>query len=105
MMRLPVLRNQINLNIARARFVLAKLEDGPAKIGTGPVIPETGMQHAHRLAINGAEFIAAKALVVPHILQEAFGRMRGVAFAQKGASLLLRAPLSVKVRPESGHAQ
>lgn len=105
MMRLPILRNQINLNIARPRFLLAKLENGPAKIGTGAVIPETGMKHTHRLAIDGAEFIAAKALVVPDILQEPFRRMRGIAFAQEGPSLLLRAPLRVKVRPERGHVQ
>jgi hypothetical protein len=103
MMRLPILRKQIDLDIARPRFFLGKLENGAAKIGTGSVIPETGMKHAHRLAIDGAEFIAAEALVVPDVLQEPFGRMRGIAFAQEGPSLLLRAPLSIKVRPESGH--
>jgi hypothetical protein len=47
------------------------------------------------LAIEGAEFVAAEALVVPDALQEPFGRMRRIAFAQEGSSLLLRAPLSI----------
>ena len=103
MMPLPIPRDQINLDIARARFVLAELEDGAAEIGAGAVIPEAGMKHAHSLAVGGAEFVAAEALVAPDILQEAFGRMGGIAFAQEGTGLLLRAPLIVKVRPESGH--
>jgi hypothetical protein len=103
MMRLPILWNHINFDITRARFLLAELEHGPAEIRPGPVIPETGMKHANRLAIAGAEIIAAEALVVPDVLQQTFGRMRGIAFAQERKSLLLRAPLSVKVRPERGH--
>ena len=103
MMRLPILWNQIDLDITRARFLLAKLQDGSAKIGTGRVIPETGMKHAHRLAIDSAEFLAAKTLVVPDILQEPFRRMRGIALAQERPSFLLRAPLRINVRSESGH--
>jgi hypothetical protein len=103
MMRLPILRDQINLDIARAWFLLAKLEHGSAKIRASLVIPETGMQHANRLSIHGAEFVAAQALVVPDILQQPFGWMRGVALAQERPRLLLRAPLSVKVRSESEH--
>jgi hypothetical protein len=95
MMRLPILRKKIDFDITGARFLVGKLENGPAKIGTSPVIPETGMKHAHRLAIEGAEFVAAEALVVPDALQEPFGRMRRIAFAQEGSSLLLRAPLSI----------
>ena len=70
MMRLPVLWNHIDFDIARARFLLAKLDDGPAKIGTGLVIPETRMKDAKRLAIAGAEFITAETLVVPDVLQQ-----------------------------------
>jgi hypothetical protein len=88
MMRLPILRNDINLNIARTRFLLAELEHGPVEIRPGLVIPETRMEHAHLLAIGGAEIIAAEALVVPDILQQAFRRMRRVAFAQEGLSFL-----------------
>jgi hypothetical protein len=100
---LPIAGNQINFDIARARVVLAELEDGAAEIGTRAVIPEAWMEHAHRLPIGGAEFVAAKALVMPDVLEEALRRMRGIALAQEGASLLLRAPLFVKVRLESGH--
>jgi hypothetical protein len=103
MMRLPILREQINLDIARLRFVRAKLQNGPAKIRTGAVIPKAGMKHSHLLAIDGAEILAPETLVMPDTLQEAFGRMRGIAFAQERPCLLLRAPLCVKVRPESGH--
>ena len=103
MVALPIAGNQINFDIARARVVLAELEDGAAKIGTRAVIPEARMKDAHRLSIGGAEFIAAEALVMPDVLEEAFGRMRGIALAQEGAYLLLRAPLFVKVRLESGH--
>ena len=67
------------------------------------MIPEAGMEHAHRLAIRGAEFLAAEALVVPDTLQEPFRGMRRAAFAQEGAGLLLRAPLQIRVRPENGH--
>src|SRR5271154_2031208 len=103
MMRLPILWNDINLDIARTRFLLAELENGPSEIRPGPVIPETGMKHAHRLAVAGAEIVSAEALVVPDVLQQALRGMRGVAFAQEGRSFLLRAPLRVKVRPESRH--
>jgi hypothetical protein len=103
MMGPPILRNHIDLNIARARFLLAELENGPVEIRPGAVIPKTGMKHANRLAIARAEIITAKALVVPDVLQQAFGRMRRITFAQESQSLLLRAPLRVRVRPESGH--
>jgi hypothetical protein len=53
------------------------------------------MQHAHRLAVQGAEIVAAEALVVPDGLEEAFGRMWGGAFTQEETSLLFRAPLGV----------
>jgi len=76
MMRLPVLRHQIDLHIARARRFLSKLNDRVLEIGACAAIPETGMQHAHRLAVGGAEFIAAEALVVPDILEQTFGRLR-----------------------------
>jgi hypothetical protein len=61
------------------------------------------MQHAHRLTFHGAEFVATKALMVPDVLQKAFGRMRGIAFAQERPSLLLGAPFGIKVRLKSGH--
>jgi hypothetical protein len=99
MMRLPILRNHIDFDIARARFLLAELENGPAKIGPGPVIPETGMKHAHRLAIGGAEFVAAEALVVPDVLQEPFRADEENRVRAGGTGLLLRAPLRIKVRP------
>jgi hypothetical protein len=79
------------------------LDDGPVKIGAGPVIPEAGMQDAQQLAVGGAEFVAAEALVVPDVLQQAFRGMQRVVFAQEETSLLLRAPLRIKIRPESGH--
>jgi hypothetical protein len=104
-MRLPILRQHIDLDVALARLVLAELQDGPAKIRSGLVIPEAGMQHADGLAVESAEEVAAEALVVPDILQQAFGRLRGVALAQKEASLLLGAPLGVKLWADSGHGQ
>jgi hypothetical protein len=80
------------------------LDNGPAKIRTGLVIPETGMKNTQRLAIDGAEFVAEETLVVPDVLQEPLRGMQGVAFAQKGTRLLLRAPLIIKIRPENGHS-
>jgi len=71
------------------------LQDGAAKIGSGLMIPKAWMQHAQRLAVQGAEIVAAQALVVPDVLQKAFGGMRGSAFAQEETSLLFRAPLGV----------
>ena len=67
------------------------------------MIPKTGMQDAHRLAVSGAEFVAAEALMAPDALQEAFRRMGRVAFAEEETGLLLRAPLFVKILSESGH--
>jgi hypothetical protein len=103
MMSLPILWNHINFDIARTRFFQAELKDGSVEIRPGSVIPETGVKHANWLAVGGAEVIAAETLVVPDVLQQTFWRMRGIAFAQEGLGLLLRAPLSVKVRPERGH--
>jgi hypothetical protein len=105
MMGLPILREDVNFDIARARLVLAELQDSAAEIGAGLVIPKARMEHAHRLASQGAEIVAAEALMVPEVLQEAFGRMRGGAFAQEETSLLFGAPLGVKVRTQHGHEQ
>jgi hypothetical protein len=104
MMRLPILWNHVNFDVARARFLLAKLNDGPPKIRTSLVIPETRMKDAQRLAIGGAEFVAEETLVVPDVLQQAFRWMKGIAFPQEGTGLLVGAPLFIKIRPENGHA-
>jgi hypothetical protein len=95
MMGVPILRQHVNLDVTRVRFLLADLQDGAVKIGSGLVIPKARMQHAHRLAVQGAEIVAAEALVVPDVLEEAFGRMWGGAFTQEETSLLFRAPLGV----------
>ena len=103
LMRLPVLRQHIDLDVARTGSVLAELQERPAKIRSGLVIPKAGMQHANGLAVEGAEEVAAEALVMPDILQQAFGRLRRMALAQKAAGLLLRAPLGVKLWADTGH--
>jgi hypothetical protein len=105
MMGLPVLGDQIDLDVARAWFVLAELEDSGAEIRAWLVIPEAGMEHSQRLAIEGAEVLAAQALVVPDALEQALRRMGGIALAQEVFGLLLRAPLSVKIRAGCAHVQ
>jgi hypothetical protein len=100
---LPILRDHVDLDVTGTRFFLAKLDNGAAEIRTGPAIPETGMKHTNGLSIDGAEIVAAEALVMPDVLEEPFRWVRRIALAQERSGFLLRAPLIVKVRPESGH--
>ena len=77
---------------------MARRKSGPASRFQKP-----GMQDAHGLPVQGAEQVAAQALVPPDRLQQALGRLRRVAFAQQPARLLLRAPLGVKIGAGRGH--
>jgi hypothetical protein len=97
--RLPILRNQINFDVARTRLFLPKLHDRAAKVGAGLAIPKARVQHAHGISIDSSQFVPTKPLMAPDALQQAFRGLRGIALPQKRSRFLLRAPSRVKIRP------
>ena len=86
---------EINFDVARDRRLGAELEDGFVEVGTGLAVLKTGVKDAQFLAVQGFELIAAKALVAPDGLEEAFGRRGGWSLAQNRESRIGRAPASV----------
>jgi len=93
----PATGCQINLDVARPGRILSDLDDRVVKIGTGFAIPESRMKHAHRLAVEGLEFIAQEALMIPHSLEQAFGRIGRPLFQEREARLVLSVPGGIEV--------
>jgi hypothetical protein len=100
----PVARMKINFDIARLRDIVADLHDGIAKIRAGLAIPEAGVKNGHRPAVQRAQGAPAKALVAPHLLQEALGGrpLRG-GFPQTGVGRGPRPPTAIEIAWEPGH--
>jgi hypothetical protein len=93
--RVPATRTQVHLDVAAPRRPFADLDHRRTKIRSALDVEEARVEHADGLAVEGFEFIAAHALVLPDSLQEAFGR--GVALvAQDGHDAATDAPLGVK---------
>jgi hypothetical protein len=94
---LPVAGEEVNFNVAGNSRLAAELEHRAVEIGAGLVVPEAGMEDAQRLAVGRLELVAAQALMEPDALEEAFGRISGLALGQEEAGLVLRAPLGVEI--------
>jgi hypothetical protein len=65
---------QVDFDITAARPFIADLEDRLAEIRTGFVIPKTGVKNLHGLPVQGPQLIALQSLMLPDLLQDAFGR-------------------------------
>src|SRR5208283_1504106 len=65
LMGLPILREDIDFDVAGEGLFGDKLDDGAAEIGACFAVPEAGMENAQRLAVESAEKVALEALVAP----------------------------------------
>src|SRR5688572_27875393 len=93
---MPATGVQVDLDVAGDGRLAGELDDGFAKIGSAFVAPEAGMEDVNGFAVEGLEAIAEEALMVPDLLQEAFGgRVMLLAQAKSGAAF--KTPLGVEV--------
>jgi len=73
------------------------------EIGSGSAIPEAGVQHADRPAVEAAEFVATQPLVPPDLLEPTFWQpVRSVGHGRRrsGGS---RPPAEVEIGRQLGH--
>ena len=92
----PVAHLQVDLDVAADWRGVPDLKHGMAEIGSGLTIPETGMKDANRAAVQGSQFLAVQALVMPDGLEESFGRGAAARFAEPIGTGTEGAPPGVK---------
>ena len=84
-MSLPPGRNEVDLNVSNHRGSGADLHDRFAEVWPRLLVPETGMQHAHRATIGCLQTVLGEALIKPDLLEQRFGgRLIGL-FREGGA--------------------
>src|SRR5688572_580753 len=100
----PAADLQIDLDVADFRGRVVELNDRVSKIRPRLFVPESGMDHAHALAVEGAQVVAPNALVKPNLLQQTFRRNIAASFAKICSRMRALAPFLIKMRIEQGHA-
>jgi len=73
-MRPPAARMQINFHVSRAWSIAANLQKSVAKIRASFEAGEAGMNDADIFPVRSFKRVAAKPLMQPDRLQQAFGR-------------------------------
>lgn len=93
---MPRGRMQVDFHIAGSWEVIRELDQRVTKIGTGLVVPETGMQDTDRSTIAHEELVAAQALMKPDCLEEPFRGRAVRGFPEHERAQGPSAPLRVR---------
>jgi len=100
--RMPAARMQIDFHVPTPRGFVPQLHERIPKIRAAFQAHETWVQDAHGQAVQSGELIPQQTLVLPHGLQQAFGR-RILAVAQERDGPASDAELGVKAGRNAGH--
>lgn len=100
--RAPAADANVHFHVAGLRRLVSKLQNRAAKIRPAFDADKTRMKHAHRFAVQRAQFIPSQPLMQPDGLEQAL--RRGIAIvAEREGGAGAESPLRVAIGRMRGH--